>query len=94
MMMKRDDLRAVRNMIEEARRILATTTLPEGRAPRALELLKSAVALADTLIATPPAAMLGRSGGIKTAQRGPEYYARIAGMRKTRGGGRPKKDAE
>ena len=94
MMMKRDDLRALRNMVDEARRILATTTLPEGRAPRALELLKSAVALADTLIATPPAAILGRRGGIRTAERGPEYFAKIAAMRKTRAGGRPKKDAE
>jgi hypothetical protein len=59
-----------------------------------LELLQSAVALADTLIATPPAAVLGQRGGIRTAERGPDYYAKIASMRKTRAGGRPRKDAE
>ncbi len=91
MMMKRDDLRALRSMIDEARRNLATVTLPQGRAERARELLESAVALADNLIATPPAATLGKRGGLKTAQRGPEYYAKIASMRKTRAGGRPPK---
>ena len=91
-MRKRDDLRALRNMIEEARRILATTTLPEGRATRARELLTTAVALADELIATPPAAMLGRKGGLKTKQRGSEYFAKIAAMRKTKAGGRPPKE--
>ena len=33
----------------------------------------------------------GRKGGTKTAERGPEYFRQIAAMRKTRGGGRPKK---
>src|SRR5947199_3466048 len=36
------------------------------------------------------AAELGRLGGEKTAERGPEYYAKIQAMRKTRAGGRPK----
>lgn len=36
----------------------------------------------------------GRKGGKKTAERGPEYYKQIAAMRKTRGGGRPKKQPE
>lgn len=35
------------------------------------------------------AAELGKLGGEKTAQRGPEYYAQIQSMRKVRGGGRP-----
>jgi hypothetical protein len=34
----------------------------------------------------------GRIGGRKTAERGPEYFAEIQAMRKTKGGGRPKKD--
>ena len=91
-MMKRDDMRALRAMIDEARRNLATVTLPQGRAERARELLESAVALADSLIATPPAAMLGKKGGLKTAKRGSEYFAKIAALRKTKGGGRPKKE--
>src|SRR2546422_79065 len=36
------------------------------------------------------AAELGKLGGEKTAERGPEYYAKIQAMRKVRAGGRPK----
>jgi len=35
-------------------------------------------------------AELGRIGGKKTAERGPEYYAEIQAKRQTRGGGRPR----
>lgn len=38
----------------------------------------------------PAAAELGRLGGQKTAERGPEYYAEIQAMRQKRAGGRPK----
>jgi hypothetical protein len=31
---------------------------------------------------------------MKTAERGPEYFKQIAAMRTTRGGGRPRKQAE
>jgi len=34
----------------------------------------------------------GKIGGRETAKRGPEYFRKIAGMRKNRKGGRPKKD--
>jgi hypothetical protein len=40
------------------------------------------------------AAKRGRKGGLATAERGPEYFKRIAAMRKTKGGGRPRKQAE
>lgn len=86
----RTDLRALRNLISEADLILSTTTLPEGRAQRCRELLKTAIVLADDLLVIPPAAALGKKGGLKTAQRGPDYFRRIAGMRKTRAGGRPR----
>jgi hypothetical protein len=33
----------------------------------------------------------GQIGGKKTAKRGPEYYAKIQAMRKTKAGGRPPK---
>src|SRR5580704_5522011 len=33
---------------------------------------------------------LGKLGGKKTAERGPEYYAEIQAKRETRSGGRPK----
>jgi hypothetical protein len=36
-------------------------------------------------------AKIGRKGGAKTAERGPEYFRQIAAMRKTKSGGRPKK---
>jgi hypothetical protein len=35
------------------------------------------------------AAELGKLGGDKTAERGPEYYAKIQALRKVRAGGRP-----
>jgi hypothetical protein len=88
------DLRALRNLISEAELILSTTVLPEGRSQRARELLKAAVSLTDDLLAVKPAAVLGARGGKATAKRGPGYFARIASMRKTRGGGRPRKEAE
>jgi hypothetical protein len=89
---RKQDLKSLRNLISEAHNILATTTLPEGRSERACELLSAAVRLADDLLSVSPAAALGKKGGKKTAQRGPEYYARIAGMRKTHAGGRPPKE--
>ncbi len=91
-MAKRADLKALRNMIAEAETILTTTTLPQGRAERTRELLGTAVKLADHLLTEKPAALLGAKGGKKTAERGPDYFAKIAAMRKTKGGGRPKKE--
>ncbi len=87
----RTDLKALRNMISEAELILSTTVLPEGRSERARELLKAAVSLTDHLIEVKPAAVLGAKGGKITAKRGPEYFAKIAAMRKERKGGRPRK---
>lgn len=37
------------------------------------------------------AVSLGRKGGNATAKRGPEYFRKIAAMRKDFKGGRPKK---
>ena len=89
--MAKKDLRALRNMITEAKQILDTTELPEGRAQRAGELLASAVFLADHLLEESPAAALGKKGGNTTAKRGPEYFRKIASMRKEKKGGRPPK---
>jgi hypothetical protein len=91
-MPKRADLKALRNMIAEAETILKTTALPEGRAERACELLGSAKKLAEHLLTIKPAAALGAKGGMKTAERGSEYFRRIAAMRRTKGGGRPKRE--
>ncbi len=90
-MSRRNDLKALRNMISEAHDILRTTNLPERRAERAYELLTAALHLSDTLLEVSPAATLGKKGGIATAKRGPEYFRKIAGMRKEHKGGRPPK---
>jgi len=78
-------------MIPEAEKILSTTKLPQGRAERASELLRAAISVADRLMTIEPAATLGRLGGMRTAERGPDYFRKIAAMRKNRAGGRPKK---
>jgi hypothetical protein len=85
------DLQTLRNLIDEAQLVISTTNLPEARTKRAVKLLDSALALTDDLLAAPSSAVsLGQRGGQKTAERGPEYFKKIAGMRKTRSGGRPK----
>jgi hypothetical protein len=86
------ELEALRNLILEAHAIVSTSDLPEGRSKGATEVLGGAIALVDDLLRTPAAAALGKRGGTRTAERGPEYFKRIAGMRKTKAGGRPKKD--
>ncbi len=88
---KQNDLKALRQMIGEAHDILRTITLPEQRSQRAYDLLTAAVHLADNLLEESPAAVLGAKGGKATAKRGPEYFAKIASMRKEKKGGRPKK---
>ncbi len=90
-------------MIAEAQTILATTALPEAPSERACELLTAAVSLADELLAMrnaqrrfsanqEAAAKLGKKGGKETAKRGPEYFRKIAAMRKEHKGGRPRQD--
>lgn len=89
-MPKTQDLKALRRMIAEAKTLLETSPeLPQGRTARALELLGDSVLLADHLLTIEPAAILGAKGGKVTAKRGPEYFRKIAAMRKTRAGGRP-----
>jgi hypothetical protein len=91
-MTKRNDLRALRNLISEAQTLLTTTELPEGRAQRAHELLTAAVALADDLLQKSPAATLGAKGGKETAKKGSEYFRALAAKRKKFAGGRPQRD--
>lgn len=84
------DLHALRNMIDEAHTLLSTIDLPEARARRATTILSTALALTDDLIANLPASSIAHLGGKKTAERGSEYFRKIAAARKTRSGGRPK----
>ena len=90
----RAELATLKNLLREADLILATTDLPEGRAVRCRELLRSAIALIDDLLNNaklPAAAVLGHRGGIETAKRGSDYFRQLAAKRKTLGGGRPRK---
>ncbi|MGA9896527.1 MAG: hypothetical protein WBQ09_00370, partial [Terriglobales bacterium] len=87
-MARKQDLKALRQIIGEAHDILRTTTLPERRAERAYELLTVAVSLTDALLEQSPAATLGAKGGKETAKRGSDYFRKIAAMRKERKGGR------
>jgi hypothetical protein len=93
MVRKKDDLRALRDMISDAHDILRTTKLPEQRSERAYELLTAAVSLADDLLKQSPAAELGKKGGKATAKRGPAFFRKIAAMRKEHKGGRPPKES-
>jgi hypothetical protein len=96
----RRDLKALRNLINQADLVLATIPSPHPSVASARESLNAALELSKDLVkrtADPlksGAAILGAKGGSKTAQRGPDYYASIAAMRKNRRGGRPRKQEE
>jgi hypothetical protein len=62
--------------IEESRTILADAILRTERLAKAVNTA---------------AVKRGRKGGTKTAERGPDYFRQIAAMRKTKAGGRPRK---
>jgi len=92
------ELQALKNLLSETDLILSTTNLPENRTARCRELLSAALALTDDLLKqerVSPAAILGHKGGSTTSRRhGPEHYRQMAAQRKTRGGGRPRKQAK
>ncbi|MGH7972519.1 MAG: hypothetical protein ACREIC_27715 [Limisphaerales bacterium] len=85
------DMHTLRNLIDEAHAVISMADLPPDRTKRAVKLLASALELTDVLISLPPeAAAIGRRGGLKTAERGSEYFKEISAKRKTKSGGRPK----
>jgi hypothetical protein len=94
----RTELAALKNLISEADQVLETLPpLPENRTARCRELLASALALTADLLKqakTPSAVVLGRKGGQASAQKGSDYFRRLAAKRKTHGGGRPRKESE
>jgi hypothetical protein len=91
---KQKDLKALHRIVSQADLVLDAMSDPHPSIRRCRELLKAAVALSKDLAERPPEAVaLGSIGGRKTAKRGAEYFSKIAGMRKTRAGGRPKKSA-
>jgi hypothetical protein len=95
----RRDLQSLRRLINQAD--LSLALVPEHPSiASARESLNAALALSKDLVnrfADPlkaGAAAMGEKGGNTTALRGPEYFAKIAGMRKSRKGGRPKKQGK
>jgi hypothetical protein len=94
----RKELEALKNIISETDLILSTTNLPENRTSRCRELLSAALALTDDLIkqtSMAPAAVLGHKGGSTTLRRhGPEHFSQMSAQRKTRRGGRPRKQGK
>jgi hypothetical protein len=88
----RRDIKALGRLISQADLTLGTIPDPHPSIARAKELLGTASRLAADLATVNPAVALGAKGGTKTAERGPEYFKKIAAMRKTKAGGRPKKD--
>lgn len=88
------DLKALQNLLEQAHLIVSSDPMPRGGREIAAEFLDAALRLSSALVdskrAQPAAAVLGAKGGKQTAKRGPAYFAKIAAMRKTRAGGRPK----
>jgi hypothetical protein len=87
----RRDLKALYRLINQADLVLNSIPNPHPSVASARESLNAALALSrDLAKRQPDAAALGAKGGRKTAERGPEYFSRIAAMRKERKGGRPK----
>ena len=87
------DLDALRNILDEAHAILDDITLPQGRAERCKELISTAKAIADRMNSA-PAAALGSKGGKRTlAKFGPDHFRQLVARRKTRAGGRPRKQS-
>jgi hypothetical protein len=95
----RASLVALRELIADTDLTLETIPdLPQNRTAHCRENLRAALALADDLIKQQrktAAAILGHKGGSTTAKKlGAEHYRQMAAARKTRGGGRPRKQAE
>jgi hypothetical protein len=95
----RASLQALKSLIAETDLILETTPdLPQNRTACCRENMRAALALVGDLLnqqRMTPAAVMGRKGGSATARRlGPDHYRKMALARKTRGGGRPRKQAE
>lgn len=88
-------MKALHRLINQADLVLATIPDPHPSVASARESLNAALVLSKHLARREPdAAALGSKGGNVTAQRGPEYYARIGALRKNRRGGRPRKQSE
>ena len=95
----RASLKALKNILSEVDLLLETCPpLPENRTGRSRELLRAALALTDDLMSQAgktAGELIGRKGGNVTARRfGADHFRKLATLRKTRAGGRPRKQAE
>ena len=95
----RSSLQALRNLISDTDLILETAPdLPQNGTASCRENLRAALALTDDLLKQQrmtPAAIMGHKGGSSTSRKlGVEHYRKMAAARKTRAGGRPRKQAE
>ena len=90
----RRDLKALYRLVNQADLSLALVSDPHPSVLAAREALAAALALSKYLAKhEPDAAALGARGGNATlASKGPEYFKRISAMRKTKAGGRPRKE--
>src|ERR1035438_10441356 len=93
----RASLQTLRNLISDTDLILETTPdLPQNRTACCRENLCAALALTEDMLKQQrmtPAAALGHKGGSTTSQRHvAEHYRQMAAARKTRAGGRPRKN--
>jgi hypothetical protein len=92
----KQELAALKNILDQALDTLPDN-LPENRTARCRELLGSALAVTADLLKqakNPSAKALGRKGGLASAQKGSDYFRKLAAKRKTHGGGRPRKESE
>jgi hypothetical protein len=81
----RRDLKALHRLINQADLVLNTIPNAHPSIASARESLNAALVLsADLAKRQPDGVALGAKGGKTTAKRGPEYFAQIAAMRKTR----------
>jgi hypothetical protein len=89
---QRTQLLALKRLLNQADLILSA----DGQNARCRELIGAASALTSDLLKQdrlPAAATLGKRGGDVTAKRGSEYFRQLADKRKTRAGGRPRKQS-
>ena len=94
-MIGRNDLRALRAMIEEARLLILQRCFPRAAPPAPENCWNppSPWLMTFSQLRLPPLLRLAGAEVKKTTERGPEHFRQLAAMRKTRAGGRPRKEA-
>lgn len=88
-------LLALKRLIKQAELVYSDRSVSDAQRKRGGELFTAALALVDDLLKqdhSSAAAELGAKGGSQTAKRGSEYFRQLAAKRRTRAGGRPRKE--